>query len=129
MYFVILFSSSWQSGWIIFHNSNSNRLIYSGVLQSSQFSLFLMAVLAYSVYSKIAQSSPPWFQKCPFDMRSVYTIEVYQGNKASFLAAPSIHAYQKSIPITLQTKTRRHRQRRFRGVASLKFKARMCGTG
>ena len=39
MYFVILFSSSWQSDWVIFHNSNSNRLIYTGVLQSAQFSL------------------------------------------------------------------------------------------
>ena len=44
---------------LFFHNSNSNRLIYSRVLQSAQFCLFDMAVLAYSVYSKIAKSSLP----------------------------------------------------------------------
>ena len=59
MYFVILFSSSWQSDCDIFHSSNSNRLIYSGVLQVAQFCLFKMAVRAYSAYSKIAKSSPP----------------------------------------------------------------------
>ena len=35
------------------------RLIYSGVLQSAQFYLFLVDVLAYAEYSKIAKSSPP----------------------------------------------------------------------
>ena len=37
VYFVILGNRIW----IIFHNSNSNHLIYSWVLQSAQLSLFL----------------------------------------------------------------------------------------
>ena len=49
---------------LFFHKSNSNRLIYSGVLQCAQFCLFYMAVLAYSAYSKIAKSSPPHFSVC-----------------------------------------------------------------
>ena len=42
--------------WIVlfFHNSNSNRLIYSGVLQSAK----CFACLRW-LYSKIAKSSPP----------------------------------------------------------------------
>ena len=44
---------------LFFHKSNSNRLIYSVVLQGAQFCLFYMAVLAYSAYSEIAKSSPP----------------------------------------------------------------------
>ena len=35
------------------------RLIYSGVLQSAQFYLFKVAVLAYTEYFKFAKSSPP----------------------------------------------------------------------
>ena len=61
MYFVIRFSS-WQSDCVLlffFFNLNSNHLIYPGVLQSAQFCLFWMAVLAYRAYSKIAKSSPP----------------------------------------------------------------------
>ena len=41
MYFVIFCSSSWQSDCVIFHHSNSNRLIYSGVLQKAQILLVL----------------------------------------------------------------------------------------
>ena len=44
---------------LLFHNSINNRLIYSRVLQSAQFCLFKMTVLAYFVYSKIAKWSSP----------------------------------------------------------------------
>ena len=59
MYFVILFLLLGYRIVLFFHNSNSNHLIYSGVLQGAQFCLFKVAVLAYSAYSKIAKSSPP----------------------------------------------------------------------
>ena len=46
---------------LFFRNSNGNSLIYSRVLQSAQFCFFYMAVLAYTVYSKISKSSPPQY--------------------------------------------------------------------
>ena len=48
-------------GLCYFHKSNNNRLIYYGVLQSAQFCLIKMAVLAYSAYSEIAKSRTPLY--------------------------------------------------------------------
>ena len=48
---------------LFFHNSNSNRLIYSRVLQRQIKCHVLLVQMAVLAYSKIAQSSPPMMSK------------------------------------------------------------------